>query len=380
MVFDLSQLRRDPDFTAPNLFAYDASDRLLHETAAELLNDSRPGELTIIGDRHGALTLGAALGHQLARIRVHQDPLLGERALAQNAARLGGATAYTQHPLDESLLAGATLVLVQLPRSLDALREVADAIARWAHPEVAVLAAGRVKHMTLSMNTVLDEYFGQITASRAQQKSRVLTAKQPRINLDDPPFPRWARDPELSFALASYGATFGGPTLDHGTRLLLRDLAGASPGAEQIVDLGCGNGVLATQVALSRPRASVIATDQSRAAVQATELTVHAAGVADRVSIDRADALETVPDGWADLIVLNPPFHTGAVVHQGVAHRLIERCARALRPATEHTPGGELRIVFNSHLNYRPLIERCIGPARQIARNRTFTVLSAELT
>ncbi|MBN9613820.1 MAG: methyltransferase, partial [Actinobacteria bacterium] len=38
---------------------------------------------------------------------------------------------------------------------------------------------------------------------------------------------------------------------------------------------------------------------------------------------------------------------------------------------------GELRLVFNSHLAYRGLVERVIGPARQVARDRTFTVLSA---
>ncbi|MFT4231703.1 MAG: methyltransferase, partial [Leucobacter sp.] len=87
--------------------------------------------------------------------------------------------------------------------------------------------------------------------------------------------------------------------------------------------------------------------------------------------VHRADALEAVPDGWAELILLNPPFHTGSTVHAGVAHRLIRACRRAL------APGGELRIVFNSHLRYRPLVEREIGATRQLARDRTFTVLSA---
>lgn len=91
----------------------------------------------------------------------------------------------------------------------------------------------------------------------------------------------------------------------------------------------------------------------------------------DRVEVHRADATEAVPEGWAELILLNPPFHTGSTVHAGVAHRLIRACRRAL------APGGELRLVFNSHLRYRPLVETEIGPARQLARDKTFTVLSA---
>ncbi|WP_053385227.1 class I SAM-dependent methyltransferase [Leucobacter celer] len=365
-----AELSREPDFDAPELQAYDAADELILTTAADDVRESGDGELMVIGDRHGALTLGAAAVLGARGIRTHQDPLLGERALVRNAERLGLADASLSHGLDASLLDGARIVLLQLPRGLDALDEIAWSIARWAAPDVRVYAGGRVKHMTRAMNEVLGRYFAEVSAGLGWRKSRVLLARGAR----DPgpaPFPRWGADPDLPFRVAAFGATFGGATLDHGSRLLLADLADAAPEAHRIVDLGCGNGVLAVAAALARPAATVIATDQSAAAVAATRLTAQAAGVADRIEIHRADALEAVPDGWAELILLNPPFHSGAAVHAGVAHRLIRACRRAL------APGGELRIVFNSHLHYRPLVEREIGPSRQIARDRTFTVLSA---
>lgn len=365
-----AELSREPDFDAPELQAHDAADELILSTAADEVRGLGDGELVVVGDRHGALALGAAGVLGARGIRTHQDPLLGERALARNAERLGLADACASHPLDASLLDGARVVLLQLPRGLDALDEIAWSIARWAAPEVRVFAGGRVKHMTRAMNEVLGRYFDEVSAGLGWRKSRVISARGAR----DPgpaPFPRWGADPALPFRVAACGATFGGATLDHGSRLLLAGLADAAPAARRIVDLGCGNGVLAVSAALARPAASVIATDQSSAAVAATRLTAAAAGAADRVAVHRADALEAVPDGWAELILLNPPFHTGAAVHAGVAHRLIRACRRAL------APGGELRLVFNSHLRYRPLVEREIGSARQVARDRTFTVLSA---
>lgn len=377
-----SRLSREPDFDAPELQAHDAADLLLLETAAGDLGSSgfaslAPGDLAVVGDRHGALTLGAAaLGAE--GIRTHQDPLLGERALQANAARVqrelaGGPSSrgYTSQPLSEDLLAGARVVLVQLPRGLDALDEIAWSVARWAAPGVRVYAGGRVKHMSLGQNAVLSKYFGEVRAGLARRKARVLTAGSPQAP-GSAPFPRWGSDPDLPFRIAAHGATFGGPALDRGSRLLLRGLASAAPRAARIVDLGCGNGVLAVAAALARPGARVIATDQSSAAVAASRLTADAAGVGERVEIHRADALKAVPDGWAELILLNPPFHTGATVHAGIAHRLIRACREAL------APGGELRLVFNSHLRYRPLVEREIGPTRQVARDRAFTVLAAE--
>jgi len=117
----------------------------------------------VIGDGHGALTLGAgALGAEA--IRTHQDPLLGERALANNAARLAPDAPPTSLGLTEELLTGARTVLVQLPRGLEALAEIAWAIAQYADPDVQVFAGARVKHMTRAQNDVLARSFADVSA------------------------------------------------------------------------------------------------------------------------------------------------------------------------------------------------------------------------
>lgn len=373
-------LSREPDFDAAELQAYDTADLHILSAAAERIRAAAPGTVVTIGDRHGALTLGAAGVLGAEAVRCYQDPLLGERALAANAERLGLSERVESEPLGPELLAGAETVLVQLPRGLEALDEIAWTIARFASPTVRVFAGGRVKHMTRAQNDVLGRYFGDVTAGLGWRKSRVLQAAEPLPTKpgSEPPFPKWGRDRELSFGLAAFGATFGGTKLDHGSRLLLDTFEGGAYGARwadlapdaHVFDLGCGSGVLAVSAALALPASRVIASDQSDAAVRSAALTADAAGVGERVAIHRADGAEAVADAWADLVLLNPPFHTGATVHAGVAHRLIRDCARVLRP------GGELRIVFNSHLAYRPLLERVIGPATQLARDATFTVLA----
>ncbi|QIK85004.1 methyltransferase [Sanguibacter sp. HDW7] len=136
----------------------------------------------------------------------------------------------------------------------------------------------------------------------------------------------------------------------------------------RVLDLGCGTGVLATAVALRIPGASVVATDRSAAAVLSAAATAAANGVGDRVATLRDDAAASVPDGSVDVVVCNPPFHAGAVVSTDIAEAMFRAAARVLRP------GGELWVVWNSHLRYRPSLERVVGPTEQASRTPKFTV------
>jgi 16S rRNA (guanine1207-N2)-methyltransferase len=368
MPFDFADLRRRPDFEAPNLVAVDATDRLLLDEAASSLTNLAPGGLVVVGDHYGALTLGAAHLHGLTGIRVFQDPLVGELALAANAESFDLGHVYRSLPLEPALFTGARVILLQLPKSLAALDEIVGLIAANAHPEVVVYAGGRLKHMTIAMNDVLREHFSVVYAGLARQKSRVLTASEP---VDPPvasPWPRTQRHDELGLTVAAFGGTFAGSKIDIGTRALLDVLPQASSAAEVIVDLGCGSGVLAVSAALARPAAHIIASDQSASAVASTAATVAVNDVASRVTVVREDALSSQADSSVDVILLNPPFHVDAAVEPGIALKLFEAAARVLRP------GGELWTVYNSHLKHRDTLAAVVGETRQVTRNPKFTV------
>ncbi len=366
--FDFGALRRHPDIEAPNLFAHDATDELLLAEAAAALATSDGGHLAIVGDRYGALTLAAATLHGLSGLRVHQDGLSGELALAENAARAGLSDAYSSLPLDATLFSDATVVLWQLPRSLEEVAEVAALISAHASPDVQVFAGGRIKHMTLAMNTVLAEHFSTVEPGRAWRKSRALKVSGPRKEATASAFPKKEFHADLDLWLCAHGATFGGTKVDAGTRFLLEFLPRMSPGAGAAIDLGCGNGTIAAALAKARPALNVIATDQSAAAVAATAETARANGLAGRIQVRREDALAGFDSGSAELIVLNPPFHVGATVHAGIAHKLFADAGRVL------APGGQLWSVYNRHLDYKGSLERLVGPTTVMGRNSKFMV------
>jgi 16S rRNA (guanine1207-N2)-methyltransferase len=360
-----AQLRRDPDIEGPELVAVDATDRLLLDTAAELIDTCRPGEVAVVDDNHGALTLGAVALLGARDVRVAQDLLVGERALARNAERTGLAGTYRSVPLGAELAAGARVVLVQAPKGLEALREIAEVVAASAAADVTVLVGGRVKHMTHAMNDVLRDSFTDVSATLARQKSRVLVARGPRPAPSS--FPRSQDHPDLGLTLRAHGATFAGTKIDIGSRTLLGCLERMGP-ATTALDLGAGSGVLAVALARSRPLLTVLAVDQSAAAVASATATARENGLADRIRVFRDDAAETVPDGSVDLVVCNPPFHVGAAVVTTAADRLFAAAARVLRP------GGELWTVYNSALRYKPTLARLVGPTTVAHQTPKFTV------
>jgi 16S rRNA (guanine1207-N2)-methyltransferase len=359
-------LRRDPDIEAPELVAVDATDRLLLDEAAAALALAGPGEVAVIDDSYGALTLGAIALHGARDVRVAQDLLVGERALARNAERTGLTGSYRSLPLGAELAAGARVVLIQAPKGLEALREIAEVVAASAAPDVTVLVGGRVKHMTHAMNDVLRDSFTDVSATLARQKSRVLVARGPRPGPSS--FPRSQDHPDLGLTVRAHGAAFAGTKIDVGTRVLLGSLDRMAPEAATALDLGAGTGVLAVLLARARRNLEVLAVDQSAAAVASAAATAEANGVGDRVRVVRDDAADSLADASVDLVVCNPPFHVGAAVVTTAADRLFVAAARVLRP------GGELWTVYNSALRYKPTLGRIVGPTRVVEQTPKFTV------
>lgn len=363
-------LRRHPDVEAPNLFAVDAADRLILDEAGEALAAAPQDSVVVIGDHYGALTLGAATAHGSTGIRVHQDAITGEQALTANAERVGLTDRFTAMLLGAELVEGGHVVLMQLPRSLGELTEYAETIARAASPDVVVFAGGRSKHMTVAMNDVLGRAFEGVQAGLGRQKSRVLTARGPRRDVV-PTYPLRATLEHPPMDVVAHGAVFGGTKLDIGTRFLLDHLGKVDRGARSAVDLGCGTGILAVQLARSNPDLQVIATDQSAAAVASAAATAAASGVGDRVRTLRDDAMSTLPDSSQDVVVCNPPFHLGSAVHTGAARKMFEAAGRVLKP------GGQMLTVYNTHLGYRGLLKELVGPTETVGRNAKFTVTAS---
>ena len=260
-----------------------------------------------------------------------------------------------EHPSD---LAGVDLALARLPKSLAALDEMAVSVQ--GAQDVTFIGGARIKHMNLSMNEVLGRHFTAVNASLGRQKSRVLRAWGPEGRESE--WPKVRHHDDLNITVAAHGATFNGARIDAGTTLLLGQLKKLE--GTDVLDFGCGNGALSMW--LARRQKKVSAVDVSWSAVTGTMI----AAVENRVKVEAswADGTSGYPEASFDAIVTNPPFHDGVAKDSGATLAMFDDAARLLRP------GGQLWVVYNSHLPYRKHLNQVLGRTQVVTQDRTYTV------
>ena len=183
------------------------------------------------------------------------------------------------------------MVLVQAPKALDALREIAEVVAASAAPDVTVLVGGRVKHMTHAMNDVLRASFTDVSATLARQKSRVLVARGPKPGPSSFPRRQEHRRPRADRLRARRGVRRHEDRHRHPRAARLRWTAWRRRPAPRSTS-AAAPGVLAAALARSRPELTVLAVDQSAAAVASAAATAAANGLGDRIRVIRDDAAD----------------------------------------------------------------------------------------
>ncbi|WP_120054549.1 methyltransferase [Streptomyces griseorubiginosus] len=365
-------LTRFPEDPRDRLRAWDASDEyLLRHLAAERVALS--GTVVVVGDRWGALVTALA-AHRPVQIT---DSFLGQEATRANLARAGvepGTVRLltTQDPPPDRI----DVLLVRVPKSLALLEDQLLRLAPALHADTVVVGTGMVKEIHTSTLQLFERILGPTRTSLAEKKARLIfCTPQPSLERPANPWPYGYALPDgvgavSGRAVVNHAGVFCADRLDIGTRFFLQHLP-AGRGAERIVDLGCGNGVVGTAVALGNPEAEVLFVDESFQAVASAEGTYKANGAPGRAEFRVGDGLTGVPDGSVDVVLNNPPFHSHQATTDATAWRMFAGARRALRP------GGELWVVGNRHLGYHVKLRKLFGNSQLVAGDPKFVVLKA---
>lgn len=364
-------LTRFPEDPRDRLRAWDASDAyLLRHLAAS--GTPLDGTVVVVGDRWGALTTALA-AHRPTQIT---DSFLGREATRANLARGGvGPDAVRLLTTRDDPPSRIDVLLVRVPKSLALLEDQLHRLAPGVHEGTVVVGTGMVKEIHTSTLKLFERILGPTRTSLAEQKARLIfCTPDPGLERGANPWPYRYQLPEglgplSGRTVTNHAGVFCADRLDVGTRFFLQHLP-RDRGAERIVDLGCGNGVVGLAAALARPGAEVLFVDESYQAVASAEATYrdNAQGKAEfRVG----DGLSGVPAASVDLVLNNPPFHSHQATTDATARRMFTGARRALRP------GGELWVIGNRHLGYHVMLRRLFGNSELVASDPKFVVLKA---
>ncbi|WP_399896783.1 methyltransferase [Streptomyces sp. BBFR51] len=365
-------LSRFPEDPRDRLRAWDASDEYLLGHLAER-EVPLSGTVVVVGDRWGALATALA-AHRPVQIT---DSHLTREATRANLERAGaepgavGLLTTRDAPPDR-----VDVLLVRVPKSLALLEDQLLRLAPALHEGTVVVGTGMVKEIHTSTLRLFERIVGPTRTSLAVKKARLI------FSTPDPALKRPANPWPLSYSLpddvgplsgrtvVNHAGVFCADRLDIGTRFFLQHLPDAG-GSRRVVDLGCGNGVVGTAVALTAPDAEVLFTDESFQAVASARATYEANGAAGHAEFRVGDGPAGVPDGSVDMVLNNPPFHSHQATTDATAWRMFTGARRVLRP------GGELWVVGNRHLGHHVKLRRLFGNCHLVAGDRKFVVLKA---
>ncbi|WSP69060.1 methyltransferase [Streptomyces sp. NBC_01236] len=365
------ELARFPEDPREQLRAWDAADTYLLRHLAES-GTPLTGSVVVVGDRWGALAT-ALSAHRPTQIT---DSFLAQEATRANLARAGAEEdavrlLTTQDAPPERI----DVLLVRVPKSLALLEDQLHRLAPGVHEGTVVVGTGMVKEIHTSTLHLFERILGPTRTSLAEKKARLIFCTPlSGIAREANPWPYSYELPDgigqvSGRTVVNHAGVFCADRLDIGTRFFLQHLP-RSRGAERVVDLGCGNGVLGTAVALANPEAEVLFVDESYQAVASAEATYRANAQGD-AEFRVGDGLTDVPDGSVDLVLNNPPFHSHQATTDTTAWRMFSEARRALRP------GGELWVIGNRHLGYHLKLRRLFGNSELVAGDAKFVILRA---
>ncbi|MDZ7808428.1 MAG: methyltransferase [Gracilimonas sp.] len=337
---------RYPETTNRSLRAWSAADEYLIDKLFEDDTISETTHLGVYNDRFGFLS---------CILNRHEPTVILERksqqrCIIQNleANGLDPKQFKFSKPLDQPKH-NYDRVLLNIPKSMDLFELYLHQLHANLADDGTVLCGFMTKYFTPQILSIAETYFENVEQSLARKKSRVLVLKGKKESVSKSLVHRLDYDfggKTENIIEQNYGV-FSSDHIDYATQFLI-DHIQVKESENKVLDLACGNGVLAMAVQLQKPEAEIFLTDDSFLAIESAKLNIDGPGV----HYFWNDRLDDILDKSLDLVVTNPPFHFGFETNIEVTIRLFNEVAEKLKET------GRLVCVANQHLNYKTHLEK----------------------
>lgn len=362
--YPLAQINR-------SLQAWDAADEYLMNYIKDNELLIKNPSILVINDTFGAL----ASNLSEEKVFCINDSYLSQQGIIHN---------YEQNHLDDSNLTllsslddlpqNISLIIYKIPKSKSLLMEQLAKVRLKYDESVVFIAADRAKEIHSSTLKVFERYLGTTKTSLAVKKARLVFSAfdNDASKLSPVKFPTTWPLENTAFSISNHANVYAREKLDIGARYFMENLPKIKDDM-QIIDLGCGNGVIGLTALSRNANVHIDFYDESFMAIASAKENIenNLPEHLDQCEFHINDCLSGVEGGSVDLILCNPPFHQQTATTDHIAWQMFKDSYRVLKK------GGELRIIGNRQLGYHIKLKRLFGNDKLIASNDKFVTISA---
>lgn len=355
-------LQRYPKSTNRSLRPWSAADELLLAQAQIMGLDKK--NIALAHDSFGALAtaLHAYAPHSI----IHNLSQL--KATKMNLESAGVDTKEWDYSTPVKLkIEAIDLVLMKVPKSADLFKLYIQQLHAKSHAGSVVLCGFMTRNFTPQWKEIAEYYFENVTQSMATKKARVLILKEPKKDVESVPLFHSVKN-DLDLSIKQYSGVFSSSKIDPATQVLLENLPEIRE-TDTVLDLACGNGVIAAFVRKNSPKSYISVLDDSFLAISSAKLNLSK----DAISYHWNDSVKAVKDQKFNLILCNPPFHFEYENTIDIALTLFSEAKEALKQ------NGQFYVVANTHLNYRTHLIKLFSHVSQVKQSGKYEVIKCEL-
>jgi len=351
------------------LVAWDSADEYLVNYANEHELATNEHTLLIFNDNFGAI----ASNFSHIKVTTISDSWVSQKGVQHNFEQNGlSIDNITQLSSLDELPDNVSVVLYKIPKSKSLMIDQLLSIKAKYNQKLIFIAADKAKDIHSSTLKLFEKYLGTTKTSLAVKKARLVFSQLDNKEVFVSPFPTiWPLE-NTAFTINNHSAVYAREKLDIGARYFMKNLPDVKANS-QVIDLGCGNGVIGLTVLAKQPEALVNFIDESYMAVASAKhnITENLPKQLSQCQFSINDCLADVEPNSVDLILCNPPFHQQNATTDHIAWQMFRDSHRVLKK------GGELRIIGNRQLGYHIKLKRLFGNENLIASNDKFVTLSA---
>ncbi|EAX2400693.1 23S rRNA (guanine(1835)-N(2))-methyltransferase RlmG [Salmonella enterica subsp. diarizonae] len=359
-------LKRFPQTDDVNpLLAWEAADEYLLQ---QLDETEIRGPVLILNDTFGALSCALA-EHSPYSIG---DSYLSELGTRENLRHNGiaeSSVTFLDSTADYPQAPG--VVLIKVPKTLALLEQQLRALRKVVTAHTRIIAGAKARDIHTSTLELFEKVLGPTTTTLAWKKARLINCTFSNPQLAAAPQTLSWKLEDTGWTIHNHANVFSRTGLDIGARFFMQHLPENLDG--EIVDLGCGNGVIGLSLLAKNPQANVIFVDESPMAVDSSRLNVETnlPEAFERCEFMINNALSGVEPFRFNAVFCNPPFHQKHALTDNIAWEMFHHARRCLKI------NGELYIVANRHLDYFHKLKKIFGNCATIATNNKFVILKA---